>query len=95
VGAFPRPDLVEILSEPNCEKFDLVLSRNVFNLITYDEIMVAFDKVFDLMKPGGKFFFTALTPYMNFYKKEFRNQFDQQVQKFIESLKHPNSGKRI
>jgi len=85
VGAFPHTDLLNILTWGG-RKFDLVMSRNVFNMLTYDDLQPAFNAVCDLLLPGGRFFITVLTPYTKIHKQDYRDRFDEQVGQFLALL---------
>lgn len=50
------------------ESYDAVLMANVMRFLTPDQIQQALSNLFSSLKPGGRIFIVAMTPYVNRYK---------------------------
>jgi len=92
VGTFPNPDLLDLLAGFG-EKFDAILARNIFHFLHENQIQTAFDETYKLLKPGGKFFATILSPYAQNFKKDFRHAYDQQLKEFLAKVNNGEEGK--
>jgi len=57
-------------------------------MLAYDDLQPAFKATFDLLKPGGRFFLTVLTPYTKIPKQDYQNEFDKQIEEFIALCDH-------
>jgi SAM-dependent methyltransferase len=58
------PDIPSV--EPNF--FSGILASGVLHYLRPDDLLPAFKRVFDLLKPGGKFFFMTSTPYIKLFE---------------------------
>lgn len=62
LGEFPH----QLDFEP--ETFEAILASRVIHFLRGDDILTAFEKLYSWLKPGGKLFLTALTPYTGNFK---------------------------
>ena len=73
--------------------FDSILVRNVIHGFTIDEVEETFRRLYNWLKPEGKIYVTATTPYLSFFK-EFIPTFEAQKSSgenwpgFIEDIRH-------
>jgi len=87
VGTFPNQDLLSCLTNDGEFFFDAILARNVLHFVHESEMQKASDHVFQLLKPGGKFFATSITPYTRNMKAEVREACDYKLLAFQKELK--------
>jgi len=95
VGTFPDPALVECLTDGGRRRFDAILTRNVLHFVHESEMQVAFNRLFELLNPGGKIFATNITPYTRHFKQQMRDTFERQLARFKENVapaKEQNGG---
>jgi SAM-dependent methyltransferase len=64
------------------ESYDAVLMANVMRFLTPDQIQHALSNLFSSLKPGGRIFVVAMTPYVNRYKSfipEYQHRLNDKI----------------
>ena len=52
------------------EEYDLILAMFLFNYLNVEETQTVMEKVFELLKPGGRFIFSVPHPLLAYLKKD-------------------------
>ena len=66
---FLSGDITQPNKEIEANRYDAILAANVFPFFTPQQLEVFSEKISKLLKPGGRFFAIAMSPYVNFMEK--------------------------
>ena len=62
------------------DSLDGVLSSGVLHYLTGEELEIAFQKIFTILKAGGKFFFFTSTPYIGIFREYLPTYLERKAQ---------------